>query len=243
MKTFRSFVAEFLGTFWLCFIAIAVVLSTSTPLESGVDLLGLALTYGLAWAVAVSVFGGISGGHVNPAVTVAMLVVREIKLTRAIGYVVSQLLGAALAAMLCNVLFPAEAIAMKHLGIPLPTSMDPLPAWVTVQTLLAVEFTLTFFVVIAYFGTVVDERRRDLKIAAFAIGLTVTLGVLAGGMISGASMNPARSFGPALVEMSWKLHWCYWAAPLAGAVLAALVYRYVLLEQDIELLEADDLEE
>ncbi|MGI9428291.1 MAG: aquaporin, partial [Bythopirellula sp.] len=125
---------------------------------------------------------------------------------------------------------------------PLP---NPMPgegvAWPTVQIVCVVEFILTFLLMTAIFGTAVDERGAVVKIGGFGIGLTVAFNILAAGPITGASMNPARSFGPALVYKltggegaagAFELHWCYWVAPIAGAVVAALVYDNFLLSDD-----------
>jgi glycerol uptake facilitator-like aquaporin len=89
---------------------------------------------------------------------------------------------------------------------------------------------MTYLLMTSIFGTAVDERGRTVKIGGFGIGLTVTFDILAAGAITGASMNPARSFGPALVSMNWQWHWAYWVAPIAGACAAALVYDTVLLK-------------
>jgi len=244
MNAFRSLVSEFLGTFFLCFFPIAAILSTASPLSSGVGQLGLALCYGFTWAAAVSVFVGISGAHLNPAITAGMLVARRIKFLRSLLYVACQLLGAIGAALLCKIIFPAEAVNMRSLGIPLPPSPDQLPEWITTGTIMISEGTITFFLIVAYFGTVVDKRRRDLKTASLAIGLTATIGVLAAGPITGASMNPARAFGPTVVLLPWNLHWCYWVAPMIAGLIVGLAYRFVLLEQDIEWIdESEETEE
>ena len=112
-----------------------------------------------------------------------------------------------------------------NLGIPLPA------AWVTPGTLVLVEFILTFLLMIAIFGTAVDARGAAVKIGGFGIGLTVTFDILAGGAVTGASMNPARSFGPAFVQGFFDHHIYYWLAPIAGAVVGALVYQYLILEK------------
>ena len=93
------------------------------------------------------------------------------------------------------------------------------------------EFVLTFLLVTSVFGAAVDERGKAVKIGGFAIGLTVAFDILAGGAVSGASMNPARSFGPALVSGWWNMHWIYWVAPIAGGIVAALVYEHLILEK------------
>jgi MIP family channel proteins len=224
MKTFRPCMAEFLGTFYLCFAGISAILC-NTPAVGGMSgLLGIALAHGLALSIAVNVFGGESGAHLNPAVTAGFLVTGRIAPGLAGAYVVAQLLGATTAAGFCRVIFPPEAVTVAYLGIPLPAP------WASTQTILMMEFIMTFLLMTSVFGTAVDERGRAVKIGGFGIGLTVAFDILAGGAVTGASMNPARSFGPALEMMHWQFHWMYWVAPIAGACAAALVYEHVLLK-------------
>ena len=241
MKTSQCLLAEAIGTFFLCFAGIAAILSTQDPIASGAGLVGIALAHGLALSVAVNAFGGISGAHFNPAVTLGMLVTGRIKFDGAVQYILAQLVGASVAAWACQSFFPTAVVDAAKLGIPLPGAGN-MPgeegAWLTLPVLLAVEFVLSFLLMTAIFGTAVDERGQGVKIGGFGIGLTVTFDILAGGAITGASMNPARSFGPALVyrltggEGAFDLHWCYWLAPIAGAVVAALVYDNFILESD-----------
>jgi aquaporin Z len=226
MKGMQSYLAEFLGTFYLCFAGIAAILCTTDVVGGGGGLVAVALAHGLALAIAVSVFGGISGAHVNPAVTIGMLATGRIAAGTAVGYIISQCLGSTVAAALCKTIFPAEAVSQANLGIPLPAS------WVSTGTVLLVEFILTFLLVTSVFGTAVDERGKAVKIGGFAIGLTVAIDILAGGPVTGASMNPARSFGPALVQGFFDWHWCYWVGPVAGGLVAALLYHGVLLKQE-----------
>lgn len=231
METTRKLIAEALGTFFLCFAGIAAILSNTAPLNSGGGLVGIALAHGLALAIAISCFGGISGGHHNPAVTLGFLSTGRIAPALAVLYIISQLIGAIVAAAACNHIFPPDVVDAAKLGIPLPPE-PPKGDFVTVPVLLLAEFIMTFLLMTAVFGAAVDERGKVVKIGAFAIGLTVTFDILAGGPVTGASMNPARSFGPSLVHHFFgPLHWCYWAAPIAGAVAAALLYEYVLLEK------------
>ena len=223
LTTLRVLAAEALGTFYLCFAGIAAILCTVPPVSAGGGLVAIALAHGLALSIAVNNFGGISGAHVNPAVTMGMLVTGRIKPGLAMLYVVAQMLGASIAAMTCREIFPAEAVAAANLGIPLPA------AWASTGTIFCVEFVLTFLLMTSVFGTAVDERGKTVKIGGFGIGLTVAFDILAGGPITGASMNPARSFGPALMMGHWEWHWLYWVAPIAGAVTAALFYHAFLL--------------
>jgi aquaporin Z len=219
MYTFKQLVAEAIGTFFLCFAGIGAILSGQSPV-------GVALAHGLALAIAVSIFAGISGGHHNPAVTIGFLSTGRISALLAALYIVAQLIGATLAAAACNAIFPADAVTSARLGIPLPAD------WVSVPVLLLAEFIMTFLLMTAVFGTAVDARAVPMKIGGFAIGLTVAFDILAGGPVTGASMNPARSFGPALVHGHFDWHWYYWLAPITGAVAAALLFHHVLLEPE-----------
>ena len=222
--TIRVLLAEFLGTFILCFIGIASILSTTAAVGGGGGLVAVALAHGLALTLAVHIFGGISGAHINPAVTMGILVTGRIKPPLAGLYILAQLAGGVVGAALCRSVFPADAISAATLGIPLPA------AWASTTTVLLVEFVLTFLLMTAVFGTAVDDRGKTVKIGGFGIGLMVAVDILAAGPITGASMNPARSFGPALVAGHWEFHWLYWVAPVLGACAAALLYHHVLLE-------------
>jgi aquaporin TIP len=224
MTTSKVLIAEFIGTFYLCFAGIAAILCTTPAVGGGGGLVAIALAHGLALSIAVHAFGGISGAHFNPAVTLAMLTTGRIRLPLAALYIVAQLAGAAVAADICKAVFPAEAVSAAMLGIPLPA------AWASTSTVLIVEFILTFLLITSIFGTAVDDRGKTVKIGGFGIGLTVAFDILAAGPVTGASMNPARSFGPALVAGHWEWHWAYWVAPVLGAVAGALVYHHLLLD-------------
>jgi aquaporin Z len=227
MYTFKQLLAEAIGTFYLCFAGIAAILSTQEPINSGAGLLGIALAHGIALSIAVSIFAGVSGAHFNPAVTLGFLATGRIPGGKALWYIVAQLIGATVAAWACNAIFPATAVASAKLGIPLPGG-----SWVTTSTLLGTEFILTFLLMTSIYGTAVDGRALTMKLGGFGIGLTVAFDILAGGPVTGASMNPARSFGPAFVYGHFNLHWCYWVAPVAGAICAALLFERVLLEKE-----------
>ncbi len=229
MKEIKQCTAEVIGTFFLCFAGIAAILSNDKAIGSGAGIVGIALAHGLALSVAINAFGGLSGAHFNPAVTIGMLVTGRISGKLAGGYVVSQLIGATLASFLCLLIFPPEVVKAQNLGIPLP---GPLFEH-NIGVILLVEFILTFLLMTAIYGTAVDVRGQAVKIGAFGIGLTVTFDILAAGAVTGASMNPARSFGPALLMGKLDgVHWCYWAAPIAGAVVAALFFQHFILPED-----------
>jgi len=224
MSNIRAPLAELIGTFFLCFAGIAAILGGTQAVGSNIGLVGIALAHGLALSVAIATFGGVSGAHFNPAVTIALLATGRVAPPTALIYIVAQLAGATTAALICSGVFPDAAVAQANLGIPLPGP------WVTTSTLLLAEFVLTFLLVTAIFGMAVDPRGQEVKIGSFAVGMTVAFEILAAGPVTGASMNPARSFGPALVQGFWQWHWAYWVAPIAGAVVAAIVYDRVILE-------------
>lgn len=219
----QPLLAEFLGTFFLCFAGIAAILSATPSIGSGAGIVGIALAHGLALSVAVNAFGGISGAHFNPAVSCGFFATGRLPLKSLGPYIIAQLLGATTAALLCRAIFPMDAIVQAQLGIPLPAP------WATPGVILLAEFIMTFLLMTAIFGTAVDQRGQAVKIGGFGIGLTVAFDILAGGAVTGASMNPARSFGPALVMGNFSFHWLYWVAPIAGACVAAMLYERVIL--------------
>jgi aquaporin Z len=219
----QPLVAEFLGTFYFCFAGIAAILSATPVIGSGAGIVGIALAHGLALSIAVNAFGGISGAHFNPAVSIAFFISGRLPALSLGPYILAQLLGSTAAAFVCRFMFPAEAVAQAQLGLPLPS-----PA-VTAGMVILAEFVMTYLWMTSIYGTAVDARGQIVKIGGFGVGLTVAFDILAGGALTGASMNPARSFGPALVIGNFAWHWVYWLAPIAGACAAAMVYEQVLL--------------
>ncbi|WP_337871451.1 aquaporin [Meiothermus sp.] len=206
----RALIAEFLGVFALCFVGIGAIAATQ-----GGDLMAIALAHGLAIGLSVVALGAISGGHFNPAVTFAMLITGRITPVGAVGYWVAQLLGGLIAAFFIGALYSGTAVAD---GTPAPGANH------TAIQALMMEIFLTFFLVSVIFGSAVFN---NFSFAGLAIGLAITMDILAGGAISGAAMNPARALGPAIIGGEWAAHWVYWAGPLVGAGLAALLYDFL----------------
>jgi aquaporin TIP len=204
-----ALVAEFIGTFALTLVGAGAILNNA-------GLLGVALAHGLVIVVFGSALGAVSGGHFNPAVTVAMLATGRIEAAKAALYIVSQVLGSVVAAFVLTQVFPADVVTGAKLGTPL------LAPTLGIGGGILLEFITTFFLVTAIFGTAVDARAP--KLGALFIGLTVTLDILAIGPLTGAAMNPARQIGPALVGGYLENFWLYWVAPIAGAVAAAFLY-------------------
>jgi len=225
----QKLVAEFVGTFALVFFGVGAIsadqfLRAGTSGQSGFGLLGVALAQGLAIGIMVTSLGHISGGHFNPAVTVAFWVTRKFSTFDALAYWVAQVAGAVAAAYLLRTL-PFDAWSTVQLGTP------NLAGGITRTSGMTIEAVMTFFLVFVVFATAVDERGAFNKIAGFAIGLTVTMGVLLGGPFTGAALNPARAFGPALAANHWANQGVYWIGPLAGGVAAGWVYDTIFLKK------------
>ncbi|MBI4507864.1 MAG: aquaporin [Chloroflexi bacterium] len=211
--------AEALGTFIFFFVGAGAVVASQIPgVHTG--LVEIALAHGLALAVMVSVFGPISGGHFNPAVTVGVWVAGKMSAGVGVAYIVAQLVGAAIAGLALRLVFLPTLWVPVQLGTPaLGYGVGPLKG-------IGVEAILTIALLLAVFLTAIDER-APRSIAGFGIGMAVAADILVGGPLTGAAMNPARAFGPALASGFWEHHYVYWIGPIAGAVIAALLYRFL----------------
>lgn len=212
----NKYVAEFVGTFTLIFIGVGSIAANHMS-GGALGLTGIALAHGLAIAVMVSATAATSGGHLNPAVTCGALAAGKIAPGGAIGYIVSQCLGGIAAAAVVKLAMPAAALDAVGMGTP------ALGQGVTVAQGLVMEIVTTFFLMFVVYGTAIDARAP--KVGGLFIGLTVGLDILAAGPVSGGAMNPARYIGPALMGGGLANAWLYWVGPIAGAVLAALVYK------------------
>ena len=211
-------IAEATGMVVVCYAAIGVIMAT----DNG-DLVAIALAPGLAVALMVAAAGHLSGGVYNPAVTLALVIAGKLRIGKAIGYVMAQLIGGLIGALLIKATFPVADVDLANLGTPAVGSN------VAVGQALLAEIVATFFLVYVIFGTAVDAR-GPRTIAPLAIGLTIAVDILVVGPVSGAAMNPARWFGPAVVEGFWENGWIYWVGPAIGAAIAALLYHYVYLQ-------------
>ena len=222
-QTLRPLIAEFVGVFMLVFIGAGAIIVNGYR-DGVVGLGGIAAAHGLALALAVTATMGISGGHINPAVTIGLWSVGRIDARKAGLYVVAQLLGAVVAALLLKELFPAVAGRIQALG-----ALKLAPDTTFIEATL-IEAVLTFFLALAVMGTAVDPAAP--KVGGFGIGVALWMGVLAGGPLTGAALNPARAFGPALVANFWVGQLAYWIGPIVGAVLAIQLYERVLLRKE-----------
>lgn len=204
--------AELVGTYALVTAGCGAIVVDA--LTGALTHLGIALTFGLVIMVMIAATGHLSGAHFNPAVTLAFALTRHFPWRDVPLYLGAQLLGAVAGALTLRALFPEAA-----------TLGATLPAGSALQSL-GLEILLTAVLMFVIMAVATDTRAVG-QLAALAIGGTVALDALWGGPISGASMNPARSFGPALVAAAWRDHWVYWLGPISGACLGALIYQWL----------------
>ncbi len=217
----QSYWAEFLGTFTLCFVGQGAICIQELLGPQGPGLLGIAVAHGLALAVMVSALGAASGGHFNPAVTLGFLATGRQSGASALRYILAQLAGAVVASYLVSAFLPRSVWQAVNLGA---AALHP---EVSAGSGAVIEMILTFFLVTVVWGTAVDERAP--KIGGFGIGLVVTMGILVGGPLTGAALNPARAFGAALIAGAWQDHWVWWVGPVLGGAAAAVAYRRWIL--------------
>lgn len=206
--------AEFVGTFGLTFVAAAVI-CTDRYAGGEVGLVGIALAHGAVLAVLITALAHVSGGHVNPAVTLGVLLSRAIRPSIAVLYVISQIAGATVAGGVLARTFSTEVWEPVALGAPV------LGPGVAFSTGIFVEAALSFFLILVFLQTGVDDRAPQ-SAHGFAVGSVLVFDVLVGGPLTGAAVNPARAFGPALVAAAWADQLVWWIGPAAGAVVAAL---------------------
>ena len=215
----RHFVAEFVGTFALVFVGGAAI---AAP---GAGLVGVALAHGIILAVMVSATMRISG-HLNPSITIGFLAARRIEPMMAGVYIAAQIVGAILAAYALKGLLPAQLAASTRLG-----GQFVAPE-ISFGQAIGLEAIATFFLAFVVFGTAVDPKAP--RIGGLAIGFTIAADILAIGPLTGGSMNPARSFGPAVASGIFEGQAVYWIGPILGAVAAALVYDTLFIRRERE---------
>jgi aquaporin Z len=221
-NTGKAMAAEFIGTFALIFFgAGSVILAQAGQL----DLVGVAFAHGLVIAIMVSQMAHLSGGVFNPAIQAALWVTGKSTTPRAAALIVAQLVGAVAAAFLLKYLVPREMFDAALGGVP------QLGDGVVFGRGMVLEAIATFFLIWAVFATAVDDRGPFSKTAGFTIGLTITFAILAIGPYTGAALNPARWFGPALASGHWT-DWYLWIiGPVAGGVIAGVTYWGLFLKQ------------
>ena len=219
----RHFAAEFVGTFALVFVGGGAIVAARDA--GGAGLLAVAVAHGLILALMVTATMRIPG-HLNPAVTLGFLAVRRIEPMMAGVYIVAQVLAAVAAAYSLKWLMPTDAFNAVS------GTMQQIAAGVSWEHAFFLEAIATFFLEFVIFGTAVDPRGP--KVGGFAIGLTIAADILAIGPLTGGSMNPARSFGPAFAMQDFAGQFVYWTGPIAGSIVAAVVYDKLLMSREPE---------
>ena len=225
----RAYLAEAIATYGLVFFGpLSIIMAISSFGESLTtqSVLFIALAHGGAIGLMIYTFGHISGAHINPAVTIPMMITRKIGITDGIGYIASQLIGAVAAAATLKIILP-ELGAKVNFG----TQGGPSELLnKSISAGFAVEAILTFFLVVVIFMTAVHKKASP-GWHGFTIGGMIFLIHLVGVPLTGASVNPARTFGPALISGFWEFHWMYWAAPILGGIIAGLIMNYVYVNK------------
>ncbi|XP_063808106.1 aquaporin-2-like [Pseudophryne corroboree] len=223
----RAVIAEYLGTLLFVFFGVGSALSWPSALPS---VLQIALAFGLAIATMVQIIGHISGAHLNPAVTLAFLVGSHISFLKCIFYILAQMLGALTGAGILYEFTPSQVRGNF--------AVNSLNNNTSAGQAVTVELFTTMQLVLCVFGTTDSRRTDNIGSPALSIGLSVTLGHLLGIYFTGCSMNPARSFGPAVIMGNYEYHWIFWVGPMAGAIFGSLIYNYVLFAPAINPLHS-----
>lgn len=229
VAAWRKAVAEFIGAYTLIFVGAGAVLTAGSTGSS--DLLLIALAHGLAIGIMVSALAHVSGGHFNPAVTLGALVGGQLPLRIALLYWGSQLAGGFAGALTLLGVFPSDIWRPLNLGAPALGTGASLGWDVGIGTAILVEGVLTFFLAFVVYGTGIDPKGSFNAVGGFAIGLTIAFDIMVGGPITGAAMNPARWFGPAVLAGFFDNWYVYWIGPLLGGAVAGLVYSQVFLDK------------
>jgi aquaporin TIP len=221
----KAALAELIGTFTLVFIGAG---AGSVLEANSAGTVGVALAHGLALMVIVYAWGSISGAHVNPAVTLGVALAGRMDWIKALSYWIAQFIGAILAAYLLKWIMDPVTDLGPTIGRLTPHGTEAGDALKVV----VIEGVLTFFLVTAVFASGIHGRNGNM--AGIAIGLVLTMDILAGGALTGGSMNPARTLGPALAMNDTGYVWMYFVGPLAGGAIAALVYDRFFMQADLK---------
>ncbi len=227
----RPLIAEFIGPFALVFLGAGSIMTTAGwGLDGPGQIVAVALAHGLAIGLMIAAAGHISGGVYNPAISVGLWLAGKFDTLKTVAYIVAQLAGAVVAALFLRYIFPGDLA--DDLNLATPTIAKEGAALIIGRGRgLVTETILTFFLMYVVYGTAVDKRGPGL-IASLAIGLTISMDILMAGPLTGAAMNPARAFGPALVSGFWDDQWIYWVGPIVGASAAAILFSWVMTPKE-----------
>jgi MIP family channel proteins len=224
----QKLMAEFVGTFAFVFFGAGAVCVDWYPHASNaLGLFGIAAVHGLAFAIMVCALGHISGGHFNPAITIGFWVTKRLNTVDTIAYWAAQLVGGIAAAYVLKAIIPDDTWHAVALGAPI-FARD-----FTRLSGMVLEGLGTFFLVLTVFATGVDQQSWFRAVAGFAMGLSITLGMVVAMPFTGGALNPARALGPALASAHWQNQGIYWVGPLAGGFLAGLLYDSLILKKSL----------
>ncbi|MDP7033804.1 MAG: aquaporin [Planctomycetota bacterium] len=234
----RKSLAELIGTFALLFLGAGSICLLPALGEGPTPLSMIAAVHGMTLAVMVSTTLHLSGAQLNPAISISLWAGGKQPFNQTVLFTVAQLIGATLASFLLYVIFSQigtqgfiASVQDKSFGMGVQSLNSQLGVTPTLGLLL--EIFLTFFLVIVYWGTVVD-RRGPGQMASLALGGVMATNILMAEPLTGASMNPARTFAPALISGKWSAHWVFWVGPIIGAVVAAILYKSFFLSQEAD---------
>ncbi|KAK7918986.1 hypothetical protein WMY93_010270 [Mugilogobius chulae] len=228
-KVYEQYVQPCLAEFWgstlFIFVGCACVVG-----NTGAGAIQPAVAHGLALGVLIVLFGQISGGHFNPAVTLCVYLCGGMSLAMVVPYVLCQILGGIVGAGLVKAMFPSHVYLAGVGGAFLPEAMSSDLGKITLAELVMTMFLTTTVTMAAV------NKKTSSPVAPFCIGLTVTANILAGGGLSGACMNPARALGPAIMANHWQHHWIYWVGPVSGSLITVIYSRLLLGDQNMRVL-------
>ena len=215
----KNYLIELVGTFILVY---AITSAATVYSKSGqLGVIGIGLVHAFVLTAIVFAIGYKSGAHVNPAVTVAFLITKRMRISDGIFYIIFQIIGGIMAAAVVFMIFGSSISS----SVTLPSDGNVLRAFM-------LETVMTFTLVYIVLTTAATASNKIAPLAGLAIGLTLGFNVIFGGSISGGSLNPARSFGPALITGNLNYNWIYWIAPIIGSLIAASIHRLLHAEQD-----------
>jgi len=210
----KKYIAELIGTFGLVFFGTGSIIVNEIS-NGTIGLIGIALAFGLIVTVMIYIFENISGAHINPAVTIAFAVRKDIDLKETVFYIIFQIIGAILASVLLKVMFPT----IENLGMTLPSS--------SISQSFIIEFVSTFFLMLTILGITQQGSEQSKSLTGIVIGFVVLAMIFVAGPISGGSFNPARSIGPAIVSGNLQHLWLYLVSPTLGAIFAVFIWKYL----------------
>jgi MIP family channel proteins len=218
----NKYLVEIVGTFILVY---AICSAATVYRNSGqLGVIGIGLVHALVLTAIIYAIGYRSGAQVNPAVTIGLLAAGKLRLKEAALYIISQIIGAVIGAAVVYSIFGSSMSA----SVTLPSDGNVVRAFV-------LEAVMTFTLVYVVLATTTSKNFKTVPLAGVAIGFTLGLNVIFGGSITGGSLNPARSFGPALVAGNFNYHWLYWIAPIIGGLISAGVYKVLHKDEDLPL--------